>query len=203
LFVSTGIDASNLHMAAFTGDLASVKKFIRQGTEVDAKDSDSWTPLWWAISSRRQEVARFLIESGADVNTTHRDDLKGRSVLLFTVRKGCVKLVELLIARGADVNAASGSRSSTPLNAAALTGNKPMVEILIAKGADVSGKRLSGRTPLYSAAEQGHTEVVKLLIAKGADVNASDRRGRTPLAIAESKGHTEIVEMLLKHGAKE
>jgi ankyrin repeat protein len=41
---------------------------------VDAKDNNSWTPLHWAASWNRKEVAELLLAKGADVNAKTKDD---------------------------------------------------------------------------------------------------------------------------------
>jgi len=109
-------------------------------------------------------------------------------------------MVELLIAKGADVNA-KNKYGSTPLHRAASGGHKEITEILIAKGADVNAKNHRGMTPLQFAAMKGHKEIAELLIAKGADVNAKENHGRTPLHGAAFHGHKEVVELLITQGA--
>ena len=81
---------------------------------------------------------------------------------------------ELLIAKGADVNA-KDNWDWTPLHSA-IYSSKDMAEL---------------------------KAMVELLIARGANVNAKDGDDRTPLWYAQNEGHTEIVELLRKHGAKE
>ena len=69
---------------------------------------------------------------------------------------------ELLLAKGADVNAKDTS-GSTPLSMAAYAGNKDVAELLLAKGADINAKDKNGNTPLQNAASNGRTDVVDLL----------------------------------------
>ena len=59
---------------------------------------------------------------------------------------GQKEIAELLIDKGADVNASSGGE--TPLHEAALFGHKEIVELLIGKGADLNAKDEDGDTPL-------------------------------------------------------
>jgi len=61
------------------------------------------------------------------------------------------KWSELLIAKGADINA-KDEYGWTPLHYAAIKGQKEVVELLIAKGADINSKNQSGETPLHEAA---------------------------------------------------
>ena len=63
---------------------------------------------------------------------------------------GEVRLAELLISKGAGVNAKDG-RGDTPLHKAVSKGHKAMVELLIARGADSNIQNTKGRTVLILA----------------------------------------------------
>ncbi|MEH1854478.1 MAG: ankyrin repeat domain-containing protein [Nostoc sp.] len=131
-------------------------------------------------------------------------DMAGRNTLDIAVEQGNKQVVELLIAKGADVNART-NYGETPLHLAAEQGNKQVVELLIAKGADVNARtnywfwlNHNGETPLHLAAEQGNKQVVELLIAKGADVNAKNNDDMTPLHLAYD---LDVVKLLIAKGA--
>lgn len=79
-------------------------------------------------------------------------------------------MIELLIARGADVNAKRGWADATPLHRAAGAGNYDVVELLVGKGVDVNAKDKLGKTAVNYAATAGHYRIVQLLVAKGAKV---------------------------------
>jgi ankyrin repeat protein len=107
---------------------------------------------------------------------------------------------ELLLPKGADVNAKDGL-GDTPLADAARHGQKDVAELLLANKADVNAKDdIGGLTPLHKAAWEGHKDVVKLLVANGADVNAKDKSGGTPMTYAEQNGQDEVAEFLRHHG---
>ena len=117
---------------------------------------------------------------------------------------GHKETVELLINKGANVNAKDSKHKETPLYNAASAGHRQVAELLIDKGADVNAKRDLGRlqlTPLYAAASEGHKELVELLIANGADVNPKDDNVMAPLNAAVELGHKEVVELLIAKGA--
>lgn len=197
LMIAKGGDVSSLPLAACAGKLARVQELVKQGADVNAQDKLGWTPLYWAVSLDRTEVAGFLMDQGADVRKRTSD---GGTALHQAARAGDRALVELMLTKGADVNAKM-KRWITALHSAASAGHSEMVALLIAKGADIDAKTTNGLTPLHMAAMAGHKEVVEVLVAKGADVNAKQKNGQTPLHLAVQQGRRDMTELLLRKGA--
>ena len=128
--------------------------------------------------------------------------LKENKTLIIAAQNGHIEeIVQLLLEKGADVNAKDND-GRTALMFAAEKGHTEIVQILLKKGADVNAEDEYGGTALMIAAENGHTEIIKLLLEKGADVNAKDWYGKTALMYAAYYGHTETVQLLLEKGAK-
>ncbi len=168
------------------------------------------------------EAVKQNLAEGIDVDTRLPSTFGhiGETPLHGAATFGHKEIVELLIAKGADVNAKGGVIKGTiPLHKAASNGHKEVAEVLIAKGADVNAKSENGRTSLHNAAYNGHKEVVELLISKGADLNAMHVTGGTPLDSAEKAiiylpefyersedkikaEKKETAELLRKHGGK-
>jgi len=139
------------------------------------------------------------LSKGADVNAVDSD---GFTVLHLAVANNHKNIVELLVAKGADINANTRGLGFTPLHFAVMDEKKNMAQLLITKGADINAKDDDGFTPLHWTAIKGHKEIVELLIDNGANVNPKgDEFGMTPLHKAASKGHREITELLIANGA--
>ncbi|KAI4732348.1 hypothetical protein E4T50_17070 [Aureobasidium sp. EXF-12298] len=110
-------------------------------------------------------------------------------------------MVNLLLLKGADVNAHRGQFST--LQIASDQGHVRVVQSLLAYGADVNAVFAESvdATALQSACAGGHLEVVKLLLDSGADVNIQGGAFGNALGKASSIGCDRIVQLLLEQGA--
>ena len=171
----------DINLAASTGDIEAVKQYLAGGGDVNAKDEES-TPLYWAAYEGQKEIVELLIANGADVNLRSgmivktKDGSDGeqmaqkiandRTPLDMAIFREHTEIAELLIAKGADVNARDDD-GFTPLHIAAYEGHKEIAELLIAEGADVNAKDDDGDTPLDYAHRRVYTEVAALLRKHG------------------------------------
>jgi ankyrin repeat protein len=108
-------------------------------SRVRAYSHDGWTPLHLAAFFGHRELARMLIERGADVNARSRSTRFARdnTPLHAAAANRQTAVAELLLERGADVNARDGS-GFTPLGLAAAGHNDLLVMTLLERGARVS-----------------------------------------------------------------
>ena len=121
--------------------------------------------------------------------------------LILSAYKGDLATVEILVAKGADVNV-QDKKKRTPLIFAASNGHTPVIGFLISKGADVNMRDSGGRTALLYASKRSFNETAALLLEKGADVNVQSKKKKvTALMLAAVWDNTVLVRMLLDHGA--
>lgn len=139
------------------------------------------------------------IQKGANVNAKLGNS--GFTALMLSAGEGHTEIVELLLAKGADANAADAGKSTALMNAA-INGHTDVVEALLAHGAQVNAKGKRGFTALMWAAQYGYPDTIKVLLSHGAKVNMKSDLGDTALSRATDNGHTEVVQMLKKAGAK-
>jgi ankyrin repeat protein len=162
---------------------------------LNERSSDGDSPLLTAIYCSRREICEMLMRRGADVGlheasalglgdavaiTLDRDSSlihayshDGWTALHLAAFFGRREVAELLIGRGADVNARSRNERFGKSN-----------------------------TPLHAAAANGQTATAELLIEKGAEINATDGSGFTPLALAASTHNDILMIQLLERGAR-
>ena len=100
----------SIHKASYEGNIEVVKQHIAAGADVNIKDDDGFTALYFAAQEGQKEIAELLIEKGADVNvklesqTAKENGMGGATPLRGAVANGHKETAELLIVKGADVN---------------------------------------------------------------------------------------------------
>jgi hypothetical protein len=133
---------------------------------------------------------------GVSADVTANKD--GFTLLHKAACEGRKDIAQLLIAKGADVNAVDNA-GFTPFRWAVCGGHKTIVELLI-KGADVNEVHTSGNIPLTEA-EEGYTQIAKRFKAAMANAVYAHIFGLTPLHLASAIGKKEIAELLIANGA--
>jgi hypothetical protein len=122
---------------------------------------DGYTPLQLACFFGNEDVARFLVEKGADVAAVSQNPMAIQP-LHAAAAGDHTAIVRLLLESGANPNAEQQD-SFRPLHAAAQNGNIDIVRLLLEHGADPTLTDAQGRTPRVLAEEAGHAEVAVLL----------------------------------------
>jgi uncharacterized protein len=137
---------------------------------------------------------------------------RGPTPLAAAVEAGSRELAALLLAAGADVNAAVDARG-TPLVIACRRGDPELVELLLAHGAEVDRAPRGTSTPLAAAAHRDHLALVELLLSRGADPERLLARGpaglfrlRAPVVArlldASAEPHPELRALLARGGTR-
>ncbi len=194
-----------LHVAAARGHLAVVDALLEAAP--DAKSRSNWLHEAHraAVGSGQVELARFLVEAGADVNRGTDDPvLPGRTPLMEAAYGGHLGAIRFLLEAGAQVNR-SDQGGTTPLHWAVIGGHPQVVRLLLESGAAVEPRARESipprGTPVMRAATDGHREIVRILLDVGADVTAADGEGKTALMRAAAEGHLGVLDWLIRAGA--
>ncbi len=94
----------------------------------------------------------------------------GAQPLHFAAADGDVESVNLLLDRGAKINAATQD-GWTALHFACLRGDKGLVQLLLDRGADVSMTTTAGVSALSIATSEGDRDIIELLLDRGASAS--------------------------------
>ncbi|MEN6427711.1 MAG: ankyrin repeat domain-containing protein [Phycisphaerales bacterium] len=187
---------SPLSLAVQADEIDTARSLIAEGADVNAREQDGSTPMFWAVAKGHGDIINLLLANGADINARRHNGATALHCALLNYR---YDMARLLIASGADPSASTIASGATPLHLAA--NECDIVEMLLTRGADVNARCKNGTTPLHRASSMGEKNAVELLLAHGADVNARDQRGRTPLhSAALCYNSTEVVGMLIDCG---
>ena len=124
---------------------------------VEQYSGDGFTALGLAAFFGHNDVARLLLDAGADANRAARNALRV-APLHSACAAGHAALVDLLLQRGADPDAEESS-GMTPLHTAAATGNREIAALLLKAGASRNHKSHDGSTPADIARRYGHPEI--------------------------------------------
>ena len=196
--VKDGGGLTPLVYAAREGCLECARILVEHGANVNQVTNYGWTPLLTAAQNRHYQLAAYLLDRGADPNlanhggwtplylTTDNRNIESGD---YPVRKpdmDHLAFIQLLIDKGANVNARICGAASTPEQC---------------KG-DTTETRTNftmqwlyedGATPFLRAAQSGDVALMKLLLAHGADPKIPSAHNDTALAVASGIGWVEGV----------
>jgi ankyrin repeat protein len=174
-----------LHIASTQGEVDMVCLLLNRGANIDLRLPGADTPLQTSLN------------------------------LEMSIGQKNLDVFELLLSRGADINAPPSSpRGFTALQFAIrasigsefLTRIITLVQRLLSLGARVNASpaRHSGQTALQAASVSGNLDLVLLLLDQDAEINApaAKEHGGTALQYAAIRGHIKIAQLLLNRGAE-
>ena len=134
---------------------------FKKPEKINDYSDDGFTALGLAAYFGREEVARYLVLKGADVNLSSKN---GYHVfpLHSAVAGNHLNISRMLMESGAMVNVAQMS-GVTPLHSAAQNGNVEIIILLLEKGAKVDVRMEGGKLPSDLATEKGFEDIAEIL----------------------------------------
>jgi len=123
-----------LGLACFFGHFEAARVLVQARAEINSpsRNTQKVMPLHSAAASRSLEIARLLLEMGADPNARQNNDV---TPLQEAAANGQVELAELLLNHGAMIDSAQ-AQGETPLSLARKAGHSAMVDFLLKHGAE-------------------------------------------------------------------
>lgn len=173
-------DVNALKWFAYYGDVTAMRAVLGAGGDLSSLDLGR--ELGNAAFHGHWKLADFLISQGAVVNwrepATNETPL--HAALSKAGRPYYGRIVQLLLERGADPNAATIAGIET--------------------GAFMRDVRTRGETPLHRAAAFADSDTIRMLLQQGADRERRDANGDTPLSWASWHLRPGAVLQLLAYG---
>ena len=149
--------------AAAIGDDARLAVVLREDpASVGMRSGDGWTPLHLAGFFGRTQAAERLLDAGADLQALSSNATANTPLHAAIAGRTDFATIDLLVRRGADVNA-KGEGGYTPIHLAASRGALPVIELLLRAGADAGALTTDGRTAAQIAEERGHPDAAARL----------------------------------------
>jgi ankyrin repeat protein len=171
--------ADKLISAAYDGDFTAVKSLLSAGTDVNAKNRSGKRALYYATFQGHDDIASFLIERGAAIETT--GGTYYGTTLMNAASSHCVKTLRLLLRRGVRTNT-KDEKGWTTLMLAAHKNDIETVRLLVEhRGTRLNLRNWGGYTALHCAAWSNALEVVQYLLHCGADPTIKDNADCTAL----------------------
>ena len=193
---------SLLHLAVLSNDMKMVKFLVDEcgsRLHIEAHDRHRITPFVAAINNENIDIAGFLFNHGADVNSRGEDNW---TAMHFAAKRNNMKGLEFLITLKNVNIEARANFGLTPLYLAAFNGKIEATKFLIEKAkAKVMTRDDRNCTILHAAASSNQPEMVEFLITiSSIDINAINDDGMTALHLAARENFEEIVKMLVSSG---
>lgn len=201
-----------LHQCCIDNNEEMMKLLIEFKANVNAEDSEKWTPLHAAATCGHLPLVKYLIQHGANLLAVNADgnmpydiceaeaaldhieaEMAARGVtqaLIDETRAApetrLLEDLEAEAAMGHDLENKDPISGATPLHIAAANGYLRVVEYLLDQhhvATDVRDK--DGWQPVHAAACWGHVDILEILVQNGADLNAKTKHDETPADICE------------------
>lgn len=147
-----------LQSAAYAGQGEAVELLLKKGANINAANGFGRTALWHVALGGHPEVARLLLERGADPRISIKQFPTSESPLEGAARQGETEIAGMFLERGAGQN----GELDSALWEAVWYDQRQTAKFLIFKGANVNQIRY-GMTLLQRAYEHGDAEFIEYL----------------------------------------
>ncbi|XP_067676346.1 serine/threonine-protein phosphatase 6 regulatory ankyrin repeat subunit A-like [Haliotis asinina] len=190
-----GIGRTPAMWAAAMGHMHVVELLVNKGAKLSLVDSLGLNILHAACLFGDVEVVKYVISRDCvDINGRVRC---GRTPVMLAAVNGHKEIMELLVAKGANVTL-TDKNGNTILHRACRGGDIEVVKYIVSKKmVDINTGKRKNQTSLMLACLWGHKAVVELLVQQGANHSLTDKRGDNILHYACQGGHVEVVTFII------
>jgi len=149
---------SGLMIAAWEGNIEMMELFLSRGANINLVNAHDEQALQLAAWRGKLDAVNWLLEHGASVSRTGNK----WSALHYATFAGQKEIVQLLLRRGAEVNARAPNKSSV-LMMAAREGHEDLARLLLEAGADLKAANDWGDSALTWAMRYNNLSIAKLV----------------------------------------
>lgn len=199
-----------LHQCCIDDSEEMLRLLLEFGANVNARDSEMWTPLHAAATCGHVHLCKLLIDKGAELLAVNADgnmpyDICEDEVALdyiesemakrgitqeeidekrLETEKKMLEDLKLRAKEGKSLETKDKNRA-TPLHVACANGYSEVVEFLLDHHVSMEVRDEDGWLPIHAAACWLQPEVIEILVKNGAYIDAKTRTGETPFDLAE------------------
>ncbi|GIY72069.1 protein phosphatase 1 regulatory subunit 16A [Caerostris darwini] len=199
-----------LHQCCIDDSEEMMKLLLEFGANVNAKDSEQWTPFHAAATCGHLNIVKYLISKGADLLAVNADgnmpyDICDDDATLDYIENEMAKRgitqemidqtraateirmlsdLKTLVEQGESLDFVD-KNSASPLHIAAANGYLTALEFLLSHHVTIDVQDDDQWQPIHAAACWGHPDAIEMLVQAGADINAKTKTGETPYEISE------------------
>ncbi|MBI3220748.1 MAG: ankyrin repeat domain-containing protein [Bacteroidetes bacterium] len=181
-------------IAVFKNDTTSLRLLMKYKANINFLEKKGIHPIMIGCLANSIESVKILLDNGVDVNWKS-SATKNQQPIRFASQGGSVKLIKLLLARGADMESTPDDKV-TPLLAAIHAMKYDIVKFYFESGANVNVIGRDGECVIHEAIKTKNPMMVKLALEYKAPVDIKDPNGKTTLKLAKESENSEIKSMI-------
>lgn len=199
-FNSENVNDPNILNATVINGYLNIVEDLLKCVAYAWKRNEGFTPLHSAVKNKQYELAKLLINYGADLNAKNK---MGRTPIFYAIKNADLRVTRLLL-----MNRANVKENPDLLHIAVQKKCLQIIEVLLQYDADVNACDDDGRTALYyttfcnsSAKDDSHIQVqiAELLLRSGANLDIKTEIGKSTLSAVIKYGHAKVAEAFLKY----
>jgi ankyrin repeat protein len=158
--------------------IGSIRRRPTKKEDEEFRPQKHWMPIYHAVYQNRETALLHFFQNGGSP-----DDVEGTGMppICIAAASGHVKIVEMLLEAGADLNATTKTLGETALHIAIRKGHAEIFHLLLARGPDTELRTTkTGETSLhYAASKFGSLSIVVALLKAGAKHDVQDAGNRS------------------------
>lgn len=175
--------------AIHSGNLDIIKRLVGSDN-ANIKDRSGHTLLHAATNLEKNEIAKWLVSIGSEINT----HCSGNTAISLALAKGNFEMFDFYLKNNGDCK---GRNQLNLLHEAANKDRCDIVETLIDKGCDPNQLNNLHYTPLTISVSHSNKKICQVLLESGACATIPDKKGNTALHLACQIANADIINVLL------